>query len=70
MSVSEIKSQLRKLTPAERADIAEVIEQLAHKDKAAWRKEMLRRHREIKAGKGLTREAAMQRYGFTESAPK
>ena len=70
MSVSEIKSQLPKLTPAERADLAEVIDELARKDKAAWRKEMLRRHREIKAGKGLTREQAMQRYGFAEGGSK
>ena len=66
MSVSEIKSQLRKLTPEEREEVAALLTEIARKEQAAWRKEMLRRHREIKAGKGLTREEAMKRFGIRE----
>ena len=61
-----MKDRVRKLTAAERKKLSALIEQIDRKDEAAWRKELLRRHREIKAGNGVSREELMHRYGIRE----
>ena len=66
MSVSEIKSQLRELTAAEREEIANALEQIALENDAAWKAEMSRRIREMKAGKRVSREEVMKRCGISE----
>lgn len=62
MSVSEIKSQLRELTAAERDEIAIVLEQIARENDAAWKAEMSRRMERMDRGEKYSLEYLQRRH--------
>ena len=56
MSVSEIKSQLRKLTPSEFNEIAVAVRQIAMENDEEWKAEMARRMERMDRGEKYSLE--------------
>ena len=61
MSVSEIKSQLRKLTPAEFNEIALAVRQIALENDDEWKAEMSRRMERMDRGEKCSLEDLQRR---------
>lgn len=62
MSVSEIKSQLRKLTPSEFNEIAITVRQIAMENDEDWKAEMSRRMERMDRGEKYSLDDLQRRH--------
>ena len=65
MSFAELKETVRELPAKKRRELASLIESIELARDPKWRAEMLRRKREMAAGKKVSREEVMRRCGIT-----
>ena len=67
MSFAEVKRTIQTMPRAKRRELLTLLTSLERTDDPAWIAEIERRKKEMKSGKKISREEAMQMLGITES---
>ncbi len=70
MSVQEIQSQLAKLTPLEKANVARFLDTLRETQTPAFASELSQRHREMDAGRKVSEAELARILAAKPAAPR